>query len=514
MTTRNRDEVSEMSTKNVERADAPLLHPDHKRPVTRRDFLGQGLISGAAIIASPTLFGAFASREAYAQAAACGVVAGGAGMVPFIAFDLAGGLNIAGSNAVVGGPGGQMDFLPPDGYRQLGLPANLAPGRPGQVDTELGLAFHSDSPILAGLRSKTAASTRARINGVVICARSADDTGNNPHNPMYGINKAGANGDLVALVGTRNSESGGNSQSPQSMLDPAARPTKVDRPADARGLVDTGQLFSLLNANQAGSVVSAVQRLSDAKLAKVTEQAVVKDLIKCSYSQTTDLVARFGNPNVLDPTMDPLIVGQANSIFTAGELNQDRFRKTASIMKLVVDGFAGAGTVEQGGYDYHDGSRATGEIRDFAAGQMIGAAFEYAARRNQQLMVYVLSDGSVFSDGQIDDSQDGRGKGVWRGDRGSNGAVLMLVFNPASRPALTRPTANQIGHCRPTGDVETAATRVSNNVQQLAESIVLNYLALHDDVGRFAQVLPQHGLGMGADLDRLIAFQPIRSRVA
>lgn len=75
--------------------------------------------------------------------------------------------------------------------------------------------------------------------------------------------------------------------------------------------------------------------------------------------------------------------------------------------------------------------------------------------------------------------------------------------------ALTRP-GRQIGHYRPSGDVETNASRISNNVQLLAESIVLNYMALHDDVGRFASALPMHGLGTGAQLDALIGFAPIR----
>jgi hypothetical protein len=47
-------------------------------------------------------------------------------------------------------------------------------------------------------------------------------------------------------------------------------------------------------------------------------------------------------------------------------------------------------------------------------------------------------------------------------------------------------------------------------VNFLAESIVLNFMALHDDVGRFDQVLPTHGLGTGAQLDALIGFAPIR----
>ena len=100
--------------------------------------------------------------------------------------------------------------------------------------------------------SKTSAATRANVNGTIFCARSDNDTGNNPHNPMYGINKAGANGDLVALVGSNPSDSGGNSASPMAWIDPAVRPTKVDRPSDATGLVDTGKLVSLLEPDAGG----------------------------------------------------------------------------------------------------------------------------------------------------------------------------------------------------------------------------------------------------------------------
>jgi hypothetical protein len=37
----------------------------------------------------------------------------------------------------------------------------------------------------------------------VIAARSENDTGNNPHNPMYGIHTAGADGSLATLIGSR-----------------------------------------------------------------------------------------------------------------------------------------------------------------------------------------------------------------------------------------------------------------------------------------------------------------------
>ena len=488
-----------------------LRHENHRRPVSRRDFLAQGLIAGTAMVFSPSLFGLLRKSDAaFAQTMEC-VLSGGTGKIPFVCFDLAGGASVAGSNVMVGGPGGQLDFLPEAGYEKLGLPDNMLPTLPAQLNSELGLVFHADSAFLRGILSKTSPATRANVNGCVICARSENDTQNNPHNPMYGIAKAGAGGDLVALVGTDASESGGRSVAPTSMIDPAVRPTKVDRPRDVTGLVDTGRLVELLSANDAGAVMRAVERIADLKLAKMTEDEIIENLIRCGYLQSTRLVEQFGNPSLLDPLRDPDITGLATSIFSAGEIATSEAQKTASVMKLVVNGLAGAGTIEFGGYDYHDSTRATGERRDFAAGQAMGAVLEYAARRGRQLMLYVFSDGSVDSDGTLDNSADGRGKGVWKSDDSQTAAVFMLVHDPAGRPQLTSPSAQQIGHFRPSGDLETGATRISNNVAQLVEAVVLNYLALHNETGRFASLLPSHGLGTGAQIDAVTAFQPIRN---
>ncbi|MDJ0866605.1 MAG: general secretion pathway protein GspF [Myxococcota bacterium] len=503
-----------MSRRRHHASNEPLLDLEgHGRPVTRRDFLGRGLISGAAMIASPSLFGLFGSRnDAWAQAVAeCGL-SGGGGRIPFVCFDLGGGASVSGSNVLVGGPLGQLDPLTDDGYTRLGLPADMLPSLPGQVNTELGLAFHSDSAFLRGILDKTAPETRANVNGCIICARSDNDTGNNPHNPMYGINKAGASGNLVTLIGTEPSESGGRSLAPMSMIDPQVRPVKIDRPSDATGLVDTGKLVQLLNQEDAAAVMAATEQITELKLDHMTEEDVVEQLIRCSFVQSTDLVATFGDPQLLNPLNDILITGDdATSIFSAAEVDQSKFEKTSTVMKLVVNGYAGAGTIQFGGYDYHDGTRATGEIRDFEAGQAMGAVLEYAARLGQQVVVYVFSDGSVGSDGEIDNSAAGRGKPVWRGDNSGTAAVFMLVYDPAGPPQLTDPSRQQIGYFRPGGSVETASSPVANNVVQLAQSIVLNYLALHGEVGRLDEVLPGHGLGAGATRDALVAFQPIRT---
>ena len=66
---------------------------------------------------------------------------------------------------------------------------------------------------------------------------------------------------------------------------------------------------------------------------------------------------------------------------------------------------------------------------------------------------------------------------------------------------------NQVGRYRASGSVETADSPIADNVTALAEAIVLNYLALHGEVGRFATVLPGAQLGCSAAmLDPLTAF--------
>ncbi len=485
-------------------------HADHPRPVTRRQFLGQGFLSGAAMVMSPTLFGLLRGSDARAQAASCGLSAG-SGKIPFLCFDLGGGASIPGANVLVGGPGGQLDPLSIDGYVKLGIPVDQLPTDPLMVNEELGLRFHSDSAFLRGILSVTSDTTRANVNGTLLCARSDNDTGNNPHNPMYGINRAGASGDLAVLIGTRSSESGGRSVAPPSLIDPTVRPVKVDNPGDVTGLVDTGKLVDLLAPEDAASVMSAVEQLSELKLQKMTEDAILEELIRCSYVESTDKVANFGNPALLDPRNDPLLTAILSE--AALDIDQSEFRKTVSVAKMVQNGLAGAGTIEFGGYDYHDSTRATGERKDFVAGQAMGVALEYAARSGKQLMLYVFSDGSVVSDGVIDNSADGRGKPIWKSDNSGTAGVFILVYDPTGRPQLVAPERQQIGHFRSSGSNETGATRISNNVEQLVQAVVLNYLALHDELGLFESVLPNHGLGGAAERDQLVAFQPIRSTV-
>jgi hypothetical protein len=517
----------------------PLRINDHGRPVSRRDFLSQGLSAGLGLVTAPSLFGLFANPRSAAAALSsdleslklsCGIRSLGAGKIPFICFDLAGGANFSGSNVLVGQAGGQLDPLSTAGYSKLGLPGDMLPDSINPmtassfINTDFGLGFHASSAMLQGMQEK-AGNRTGMVNGAVIPSRSDNDTGNNPHNPMYGIARAGSDGSLLTLIGSRSSDSGGNSMAPALMIDPGIRPTKIDRPTDVTGMVDTGKLIGVLSQDDAVAVMESIERISKMKLdnvdTRVSADAVIKDLVQCGYVKAADIADRFGDPSTLDPALDPDIVG-ASGIFSQAEFDNDsEFRKTASVMKMVVNGFAGAGTVTMGGYDYHTGDRATGEMRDLRAGRCIGACLEYAARANNgaglPLMIYVYSDGSVFSNGMTDDTLMGGGKGVWTGDNSSTGSSFFLVYNPGS-PAVLRGSDpfeqarhQQLGYFRADGSVETNATPAANQVNLLVETVILNYMALHGEDGNFPGLFPNHGLGNAGLRNSLTAFNNIVS---
>ena len=185
-------------------------------------------------------------------------------------------------------------------------------------------------------------------------------------------------------------------------------------------------------------------------------------------------------------------------------------------MKMVVNGYAGAGTISMGGYDYHGQGRATGELRDLRAGRCIGACLEYAARMQKPLMVYVFSDGGISAGGQVDTSVDGRGKFMWTSDNGGVAATYFLV-SPRRPAAAARWGRRVAGGASPAdrGIHEPRRQRrreresAANNVLLLVQTVLLNYMALHGQQAMFSQVFPDQALGTGSALDALTAFAPI-----
>ena len=531
----------------------PLRHENHPRPVTRRELLSAGFLGASGLVMAPAWLAALlkpgtaraqqipldSDIQALLAQNQCNVTQG-AGLIPFICFDLAGGANLVGSEVIVGVKGGQANFLSTAGYGKMGVPGNMVPSSAANVSNALGLLWHSDGAILRGILSKVSAATAAGTNGAVFPALSENDTDINPHNPMYGIAKVGANGSLLTLVGTEPTVSGGNSMAPPNlggvMIDPALQPSTIDQPSDAIALVSSGGAnatslsvavqesqerissgTSLYNPSASDPAASFSGALTEPNTGTSTpgvqlytdpaSDAQLKNQVRCGYVKAASNSAQFGNPSDLDPRQDANIVGP---IFQATDFNDNDVAMTATVMKLVLNGFAGAGTISLGGFDYHDNTRATGEMRNFQAGQMIGAVLEYAARLGKPVMIYVFSDGSLTSSSMVDSTPAGRNKLAWQGDSSAVDSTFFLAYSPKGRPQPVGGAASQqIGYFSSDGSVVSTSSPGANSVVQLVEMVVLNYMALQGVEGQFSTLFPQQGLGSPSDQASLIAFPAI-----
>ena len=531
-------------------AGTPFRHENHPRPVTRRDFLAAGMLGAQGVVIGSAWLGSLlkaqnaraggldADINALLPAGQCNIPSA-SGSIPFICFDLAGGANLVGSEALVGQQGGQANFLSVAGYGKLGVPGNMVPTSSAFVSSALGLLWHSDGAILRGIMTKAAAATQAFVNGAVIPAMSQNDTSSNTINPIYGIAEAGAKGTVVSLVGTDSSVSGGNSMALMYTINPALQPATIQQPSDAVALappmppggVDPLGLAELesqaristgttpyTGSGSTGSEFTGA--LSDPSGATPGVQlipgggsadAALKNQVRCAYVQASNTANIFAaGPKGLDPTQDVLITGGAAPIFTAADFQNQDVQMTASVMKLVIDGYAGAGTISMGGFDYHDSTRASGEGRNFMAGQMIGAVLEYAARRGSPVMIQIMSDGSLNSSSMVDTSAGGRDKLAWQGDNSSVAATVFLVYSPKGRPTPRNGVkGQQIGYFSADGSVVTTSSPAANSVNQIPELIMLNYMGLSGTDAQFATKFPMQGLGSASALAAMTVFEPI-----
>jgi len=95
-----------------------------------------------------------------------------------------------------------------------------------------------------------------------------------------------------------------------------------------------------------------------------------------------------------------------------------------------------------------------------------------------------------------------------------------LVFDPKAKPlpAQNNPEMSlQIGNFNPDGSLNTSGSPAGNNVFNLVQMVVLNYIALHGAgaANTFAHLYPTQPLNntLGSALDTFVAYQPLASLV-
>lgn len=492
------------------------LYDDHKIPTSRRDFLSCGALSMAYWAAAPSL--ALMSNKAAADILACANSQFGADCgVPYLCFEGAGGMNIAGGNVSVGfdpsegqeifqGTGGSINLTD---YFRLGLPTNLHPSQSGMLNRDYGLVFHSTSGLLAGLNEVLTGDVdiskeqdgsemtdlKKSIDGLFICVRTGDDSSGNPTNTAHMARQAGSFGKLIQIIGSDNSDTGARSTSPQDLINLNFRPSRVSSFADGRGLLsisDTlmnNNFLDVANVDGKGTerireFMSKISVIGKTRLEKMSQEKTQK--ITNSIQGVQGLFEKYG-PAALDPTATDTERTIIQGAFGGAGMNV-MDQGTASVANLVINRFAGSGSLVIGGCDYHNGTATSGASKDQEIGRLIGKSIKLAAIKKRPLFIHLYTDGGVAGDagGTIDAS----GRVVWRGDSGTRNGMMLLVYKPGhdrdangsliikSKKSNGQTRERQLGHfTQNSAAINLTSTSVANNAGEVWKAIMLNYIA-------------------------------------
>ncbi|MBN8555817.1 MAG: hypothetical protein J0L93_10260 [Deltaproteobacteria bacterium] len=481
-------------------------HENHKKPVTRRDFIAQGLMAGVGSILMPNIF-SYLFKDVYAATPASCSNASMSNQIAFITLDLAGGYPMA-QDFVPGGRGGQMDFL--SSNIVSGIPANLKYGaiRNGAAiapDTTYGVAMHPDSSFLAGLNAFLPSQFRNSVDGFILCGTSNDDTSINAHNAGYLVSAAGRSGQLLPSIGTEGSLSGGNASAAVGSEVSAYRPIRVANRRGAQSIVDRGGLIDALGAARMQKIRTATAQMSSAKLRdfrnmNLTQQ--IDELVQCGYINADSLLSNF-QPTQIFPN-DP--ISSTDDLAVAYATTNLANNASAVVTRLVMQNFSGVGTITLGGYDSHDNTATETRQKGFQAGAEVGKMLHYAARIGKPLFIHVITDGgmgtsaadtSVSNLGNAQNPTFGGDGFLSRpGDNGAASVCAVFSYIPgATRGAQVQNSGRQVGAFTTSGVDISYLITANNSPTNMAKAVALNYLALS---GRESELKSLPG-GNGSD---------------
>lgn len=461
------------------------IHEDH-RPVTRRDFLAAGLIQMTASVTLPSVVALLAkSGNVQAQETLCAKGANST-LAPFITVNLAGGAGLA-SNFVPHDQGQQ----PLSSYTKLGL------GLTSTLPIEYGFSNNAPfagngiSQFYTGLQATANALTLVNASFVAAPVRTRDDSSDNKLNLEGMVAKAGRAGSILPHLG--------QNQNAFAFV-PPPNPLNISRFSNIEEALNIGgRLGEILSPQQQASIFKTIESLTSVQtrgIASKTGGAELSKILNCATKDNTDLV---GNPDPgVNPIADPAFLSLWGNNNNIPQANSQEFTQAALVYN-VIKGNAAAGTINLGGYDYHNGTRATGDGRDNQAGQLVGRILQSFAQQGTKGFVVVTTDGSVT--GPTTNTPDG----PWTSDRGSAGMAYMIAYDPAKPPTAS---GFQMGHFL-SGGTQQAVDQsflTSGTPEMAAAGIFANYLSFNGQARLIEAVIPR--IFSTSDLDTILKIFP------
>ncbi|MES2962841.1 MAG: hypothetical protein V4760_03050, partial [Bdellovibrionota bacterium] len=329
-----------------------FLHDDHKKPTTRREFLGSGLLGFSGYMMAPSVLTILA-RSGVATAAEGDECGGGSAvrMPAFVNLNLSGGASLA-SNVIPLDAGGN----PLTNYTRVGLGMN-----PTTV-TQFGNVLFSQSgatnQMLGGITAIASAATLGKTSFFQIATPSGDDTNGNQLDATGLITAAGLVGELLPKLGRRASPTGVGQAA--ALLAPPA-PLVVNSINDIRSALSAaGAIQTRLTQPARESLAKLVNGLSVSQARQIASVnsasgSTLSRLVSCATDKNIEL-ATSTNPGV-DPQLDTNL-GVANTwqMANAGAVagqNQAARQAMGAMVYNALKGNAGTVGLDLGGYDYH-----------------------------------------------------------------------------------------------------------------------------------------------------------------
>lgn len=451
----------------------------HQKPVTRRELLATGVIPFAAWAVGPSFTTLLGMSKAHAQASNC--ASGGTGsFIPFITLNLSGGPSLASQLVVKNLEGGNLTS-----YAKLGQGAG--PGISYNVEKEFGNVEFAGTAIggntaglvskfLTGMRDPRAQNMRNaaldKTAFVWTAVSLGDDTSMNPLDVSGLVLKMGLQGSKLPNLGRSDTDTGIN-QKPAVLPPPA--PFVVGNVNDLANALGYTSALTSMSSNQKSALARVIAKMSGSQVKRLTETSgsqALSQLVDCAGVRNVDLIATGGGD------INPLALGNATATELAriwGVNVADRTSQNAIFGSMVYNGIVGnASTIalNLGGYDYHDGTRTTGDARDLAAGQIVGKILETANYLQKPVFVYVCADGATVS------GETPTADSAWMSDRGIAGMQYMLAFHPTARPATS---GFQIGGFN-NGQAADGKFPTGTSAELAAQAVFANYAAWNGKV--------------------------------
>ncbi len=467
--------------------------PNHKRPVTRRDFLEIGFWSSSVTLLGPSLETLMNRLQpAYGATLDCPAPVASKS-VPFVHFHIEGGTHPLGYITPRA-----ADGSPLSNYNRLGLgaaPTFMTDAFANGAELFNNTVNGAGAGFYAGWMEATTPAIRANTTAHVMPWLDNGD-GSFQYSIMGLVAASGQSGQKMGVIATTETRNNvatiPNLQSAYNII-PAA-PLGVQNLASITNAVSFAGALNNLSQTQKQKLVRTIESLSATQKAKIMgisggENAA--KLIECATGQNVK------NVDEGTGSVDPKTATQSAQLSTIWNnfqpLNTGGKTYNNDVNSLVVynvaNSNAAGAAIYIGDHDQHasHNNRTEQEQSAFAIAKQVGQSIATAALLGKKMMVQITMNGSCVNGGGTPtdkyDNDDNQGD--------CSGGSLVFFYDPAGVKTLGAPTIGGVVNSSDLGkNGRVDPTQVTSNVLLGQTALFYNYCLFRGDAASFENLLP------------------------